>query len=246
MPTKSSGLHLNTHKTPERRVLILCLVGLCVAIGTIIAAGTGFDGPFLAATSAVPTWRPAVFALLAIIGATAARHSALRLSLQASDCAPALAAAVGVAALVIILDALLFRSTLAPAYIKAFSDPLGIRIAFYAARTLTEEVLYRLVLMSSLIWLAGHALATSAPRLQRYAIYAVIVMVQLINVLPKTPVLYTAHLAPAMAGYVLLRYIIPGLVWGGIYWRFGFTACALAHVGAQVVLQVALGFALLH
>lgn len=204
-----------------------------IAVATFAAAATRYEPMFLLATSAVPAWRAVLFAVLTLFGAVVARRAGLKLAPSKSGLVAAIASAALVAALVLVLDGVLFRAALAPEYVASFNEPLALRLAFYPARSLTEEILYRLVVMSCLFWLAQRW----NPRALTLTLCCAILIAQLLNVLPKS--------GDTTFVYLLARFIVPGLVWGFLFWRYNFATAALAHMTCHLLLQPALGHILI-
>jgi len=142
---------------------------------------------------------------------------------------------VSVAALVVLTD-WAFRPILSPGYLDFFGGPdLPRRIGAYMARAVGEEAVFRLLLMSALV-AAGNLFwgrnGASKPAL----FIAAIALAQAANVLPKLAEPSSA----AEVAYDVLRFYVPGLVWGWLYWRHGFLAAVIAHPACHLILQPAL------
>lgn len=136
----------------------------------------------------------------------------------------AIAASAAVVLYIVLLD-LLFRGELSHDYIAYFTGPnLLPRIAFMAIAAAAEEAEFRLLLMSALVFVLMRVLERNS------ASVIAIALSQAANVFWRLP--------PDMPmAYDLLRYYVPGLVWGYVYWKNGFTSALLAHAGAHVLLQ---------
>lgn len=48
-----------------------------------------------------------------------------------------------------------------------------------------------------------------------------------------------------MLVYDLLRYVVPGVLWAWLFWRFGFVTAEVASVGCHIFLQPGFGILLL-
>jgi hypothetical protein len=141
-------------------------------------------------------------------------------------------AALLVAGAILAVD-LVSRSSLPAYYLRFYAGPdLWIRVAVMATKAVWEEALYRGVVMTGVAALAWWALGR--PRALHWTIYVLgILIAQAANLLPNLP-------SPPDASsliYDVLRYYLPGMVWGWLYWRHGWMTGALAHAGSHVILQ---------
>ena len=145
------------------------------------------------------------------------------------------ACAVSVAALVVFTD-WAFRPILSPWYVAFFGGPnLPRRIVVYMAAAVGEEVAFRLLLMSALV-AVGNLLWRREGVHKPALFFAAIALAQAANILPKLAEPSSA----AEAVYDVLRFYVPGLVWGWLYWRWGFLAAVTAHPACHLILQPAL------
>lgn len=145
----------------------------------------------------------------------------------------ALACIALVTGYILLLDGVLFRGHLPPAYVSFFGGPdLPLRIVAMAVKAVGEEVAFRLILMTGIVSIGG--LIWRKDWKTHPAVFVVaILLVQMADVLPQTP---TPATATAFT-YDVLRFYLPGLVWGWLYWRHGFLAGLIAHPLTHVVLQ---------
>jgi hypothetical protein len=142
---------------------------------------------------------------------------------------------VSVAALVVFTD-WAFRPILSPGYVAVFGGPnLPRRILAYMAGAVGEETVFRLLLMSGLV-AVGNLLWRGDGASRPALFVAAIAIAQAANVLPKL----TEPSSPAEVVYDVLRFYVPGLVWGWLYWRHGFLAALTAHPACHLILQPAL------
>ena len=142
---------------------------------------------------------------------------------------------VSVATLVVFTD-WAFRPILSPAYVAFFGGPnLPRRILTYMAGAAGEEAVFRLLLMSGLV-AVGNLLLRGDGAAKPALLVAAITLAQAANILPKL----TEPSSAAEVVYDVLRFYVPGLVWGWLYWRHGFLAAMIAHPACHLILQPAL------
>jgi hypothetical protein len=103
-----------------------------------------------------------------------------------------------------------------PAYTTFYASPLWPRVPLMAALSLTEELKFRLILMTAMVWLFSLVRKPVPP----VWIMVAIIVSQLVNFAPFMPV------NPI---YGSLRYWLVGCVWGWLYWRHGFVTAMVAH-----------------
>jgi hypothetical protein len=123
---------------------------------------------------------------------------------------------VGVTVFILALDMVVHPS---PDYLASFTSPLWPRTALLSAKAAIEEVEYRLLLMTALVWLFSR---------WRWGVFAAIVLAQLVNVWPW--VLTDPF-------YGSLRYWLVGCVWGWLYWKHGFVAALFGHSACHLLLD---------
>jgi hypothetical protein len=142
---------------------------------------------------------------------------------------------------VLLLDCLLFRSSLDPGYVAFLDRPLGERLQYFMLRAFNENVIYRLFGFSLLAWLLQRLLAGKVP--SQLILLIAMVASQAINI--GFNVLGTAQHPPSAFTfcYDALRFIVPGVAWALLFRRHGFAAAEIASVGTHLFLQP--GFSLL-
>ena len=158
----------------------------------------------------------------------AAYHPGLRLRFALDGEKPFRAvflAALGVAGYVVLVDQY-FRASLTPAYLHYWTTgTLGDRLVANLIGAMRDEIVFRGLVMTSIILtltrLAG--LRRTAP-----LVLAAIFAAQALNV---------AGDLTAQPLYAALRYLVPGIVWGCLYIRHGWTAAAGAHMLCHVFLD---------
>lgn len=144
-----------------------------------------------------------------------------------------LAAILGVTSFILILDATVFRGTLSHEYVAFYTGPLVPRVWAISLLAATEEVKFRLVLMTApamlATWLTGRLTPSSA--------IAIILLAQFANV---------GHLVLADPLYATLRFWLVGSVWGWLYWRHGWLAALIGHAATHPLLDPLLLLILSH
>jgi membrane protease YdiL (CAAX protease family) len=103
---------------------------------------------------------------------------------------------------------------------------------------ITEELLTRLFLVSTLAWLLGKWLRNATGTPSAFAFWAAIVLAALIFGLGHLPM--TAAVAPLSEMLVTRALVlngIAGIAFGYLYWRHGLEAAMLGHASAHFVLQ---------
>lgn len=131
-------------------------------------------------------------------------------------------------------DAMLFRSVIPASQVALVSGFSAVaRIAFFAPLSVVEELLFRLVMMSSLVWFLTTIVG------QRAWCFWVAILVTALLVYPAFHLAYLEALVPAPL--TVMREIVlhgaAGILWGYIYWRHGLVAAMAGHVSAHVSLE---------
>ncbi len=135
-------------------------------------------------------------------------------------------AAVGVAALVLATDRLLASSLPAGEAAYYADHQLGLRLYVSGLMALRDEIAWRLVLMTAIVALGRLALRGHTPV---WLFVVAIVVAQAASVAFGVPL--ASSLGEAFAD--TLRYFVPGLVWGWLYWRHGWLAAAALATSAR-------------
>ena len=65
---------------------------------------------------------------------------------------------------------------------------------------------------------------------------------QALNIGVNVVLISDQALTPAILTYDALRYIVPGVIWACLFWRYGFFVAEVASVGCHIFLQPALGY----
>jgi hypothetical protein len=239
---------MNTHALPESSPRSSWLpTGVLLLVGALIASKAGFDIVFNAITNGVPWIRVALFLALATIGIFCAQCTGLRLA--AHDLGYPVAAAFGIGLLVAlyvgIVDLVVFRHLLPASYVAFFSEhPLSERMIYFMLRAFNEEILYRLFFMSTVLLGMGLVWRDSQGKIPKSAYWAVIILAQAIPMLLNEAPFYPPNLTPIFLLYVVVRFILAGILWGFLYWRYGFVTTEIAHVSTHVFLQPIMGYVL--
>jgi hypothetical protein len=219
------------------------LVGI-LFVGMTIAAIAPFDVLFATATFGSPFARVGLIAVLAFVGAFCADRVGLRLEGHGTR-RPVLvgvAAAIAVAVYVAAIDGVVFRATLPASYVSVFETTgLRDRLIYFMLRAFNENVIYRLFVFSSIFYLISRIIGARANVLPPALIWCAIVATQMLNIGVNVAALSPDPISFATLLYDALRYVAPGVLWGWLYWRFGFLTAEVASVGCHIFLQPALG-----
>jgi hypothetical protein len=185
----------------------------------------------------LPPVRAAVIVFLAIAGAALGRQ--IGLSVEGPSLARLMRDGLTAAVLVAVWCALcdwLWRPSLHADYVSVLkTTPLAARIAVFAMRALNENILYRLFLGSLLILVLGSVWKGPDGRIEPGAFWTGFTLSQMINIWANVTSL--APVTPVALVHDLLRYVVPGVVWGWLYWRRGFAATELASTSVHLFLQ---------
>lgn len=213
-------------------------------ISMAIAAVAPFDVAFAAATFGSPALRVVLIAALALIGAFSANHIGLQLIGHNARWTSLIGAvaAVSVAIYVVAIDCLVFRSVLPASYVHVLQTmPLRDRLLYYMPRAFNENVIYRLFVFSTAIYLCSLLKRVNAPNLGPVLVWGAMIATQALNIGMNVTALSPDPSSPILLLYDALRYVVPGVVWAWLYWRFGFMTAEVASVGCHIFLQPALG-----
>lgn len=214
-------------------------------ISMSIAVVAPFDIAFTAATFGSSVLRAVLIAVLAMTGAFCARRAGLRLEGHGAQ-SPLLIGmlmAVIVAAYVVAIDCFLFRHLLSADYVQFLQSPLPSRLIYFMLRAFNENVIYRLFVFSSLAYLVFRARGSEGVTAAAL-IFVAMVVTQLINIGMNVVATSSQPLSLLTLAYDGLRYVVPGVLWAWLFWRFGFATAEVASVGCHIFLQPALGILL--
>jgi hypothetical protein len=215
---------------------------IIVAVGCVIAAIAPFDTglAFLAKDSVLA--RICLFAAIACVGVFCSYRSGLQLKpagLRFPVLTPRIIA-LSVALYVGTIDCIVFRAIIPDIYLNLFrSVPLGTGLLSFMMRAWNENIIYRLTMMSALAWVVSF-LWKNGDRPATGAFVLASVLAQVINI----SINVAKPSSPTMLAYDLVRYIVPGVLWGYLYWRLGFTTAEITSVATPPFLQPLLGVAL--
>ncbi|HSC17435.1 MAG TPA: hypothetical protein VLC74_00830 [Rhizomicrobium sp.] len=215
-------------------------LAIILVLALVLALVGPFDLPIAIASQGLAPVRVLLIATLTLAGAACADRAGLRIGSENRRWPLfALAAGVGVAVYVCLVDGFLFRHQLPAEYLRALQGPLSPRLSYYIERAFQENVIYRLFVFSLLTLAVAKARGVDAGQFPLWLVWAIAIATQALNVSLNISLLEPSP--TAMLGYNFIRYVIPGALWGWTYWRFGFAAAELAHVSCHFVLQPALG-----
>jgi hypothetical protein len=221
--------------------------GTLLLVGAVIASMAGFDIVFNAITGDMPWIRVALFLALTTLGIFFAQRTGLRLAPH--DLGHPIAVAFGIGLLVTIyiatIDVVVFRHLLPPPYVAYFSElTLSERMIYFMLRAFNETILYQLFFMSAVVWGIGLVWQDSQGLPPKTAYWIAIILAQTIPMLLNAAGFYPPHITPIFLLYVAVRFILVGILWGFLYWRYGFVMAETAHVSTHIFLQPILGYSL--
>ena len=214
------------------------VAALCA--GSVIAALVPFDLPFAFVTRGSVVLRALALPVIGLAGLVAAGRVGLRFgskNLAHPVAVPVLVAAL-VALGVAILDGLVCRGVLADSYVQLLTTVgLGTRLLYFMLRAFNENIIYRLFVLSGLVWIIGMVWHEPDLRPANGAFWTAIVLAQVINISINVVAASAGPITPSVLGYDAIRYIVPGVIWGYLYWRYGFVTAEIASVGTHPFLQ---------
>jgi len=157
--------------------------------------------------------------------------------------APAVVLGLGVGTVIAALDLTVFapvtRAALrdgSPAVAgETFAPLAGLLQTVYGG--VTEEILLRYGLLTGVVWLAGRLVDPHDTVVVWTAILVTSVAFG-VSHLPTTAAVF--ELTPGIVGRALLLNGVAGVAFGWLYWRHGLVAAVVAHLGADVVLNLVL------
>ena len=238
---------MNTHAPAESLPQFGWLAaGMLVPVGALIASMAGFDILFNAITGGVQWIRVVLFLALATIGIYCARRTGLRLAANDLDHPVAVAFGIGLFAALYVaaVDLVVFRHSLPANYVVFFSGhTLSERLVYFTLRAFNEEIFYRLFFMSTVLFGMGLVWRDSKGNISRSAYWIAIVLAQAIPVLLNEVPFYPSPLTAIFLIYFVVRFILVGVLWGFLYWRYGFVTAEIAHVSTHIFLQPIMGYA---
>jgi membrane protease YdiL (CAAX protease family) len=104
---------------------------------------------------------------------------------------------------------------------------------------ITEEIWFRLGLMTLFVWMGARD-ARRFPPSARVVWTGNVVAAVLFGAIHLPQAALLIGLNPALVAFVLLANALPGIVFGWLYWRRGLVAAMVSHCAADVVLKVVL------
>jgi hypothetical protein len=218
-----------------------------VVIGAAIAALAPFDRAFDHATFGAPIVRAGALVLIAVIGLLFAMRLGAPIEsrgLKHPIVTPLLIAAA-MAVYVTVLDLWVFRAVLDPGYLAFISNAsLPDRLLYFMLRAFNESILYRLFLSTALAWALGLIWRGRDGRPANGAYWVAIVVAQAVNIAINVTFETGSPPTPALLLYDGLRFVLPGVVWGYLYFHNGFAPDEIAAVGTHVFFQPLISLAL--
>lgn len=145
--------------------------------------------------------------------------------------------AAGTAAFIIIVDCFIFRQILTPDYLTALRQPLGARLLYFPIRAFVENTIYHLFVLSLLVLAFGTVWRKTDGSPSDGAFWAAIILSQVGNIVWNLVLM--EPMTPTILGYDTIRYVVPGCLWGYLFWRCGFVTAEIGHVATHFFLQPA-------
>jgi Type II CAAX prenyl endopeptidase Rce1-like len=194
------------------------LIAIATGMGLLAAQPVGLGAPCI---QALLTGEPVLEPLLKIMP-------------------PAIALAVLTFALMALLERYVFATHVPEALGKSDSNmPVWKRLlaSFYGG--LDEEILMRLFLVSSLVWILGHFWQNASGMPAAGAYWMAILLAALLFGLGHLPA--TSAVTP-LTPMLVIRAItlngVAGVAFGWLYWQYGLEAAMLSHFCADILLHV--------
>jgi hypothetical protein len=145
---------------------------------------------------------------------------------------PVILCVLGVTALILLTDCVLYRGRLPGGYVAIFHGPhLIARILILAGVAAGEEMRFRLGVMTAVVLCLGLVFRDQTGAAPPWVFVAAILIAQGANVWG------VFHAGQMPADYNLLRFFAPGLAWGWLCWRHGWFSALIAHCATHVILQ---------
>src|SRR3954463_1102294 len=104
-------------------------------------------------------------------------------------------------------------------------------------RAFKESILYRLFLSSLLLWAIGIVWRRPNGQPENEAYWLSIIAAQCVNIAINVTFLDGFTTTPQLLLHDTLRYVVPGVVWGYLYFRCGFVTHEVAAVGTHLFFQ---------
>lgn len=223
-------------KPDDRRILHYAAAGLVVIAGALFAAAAQ---PFASLGVKIDSGaaRAALLFAMGVIGLFASARAGLQLWPEnwGRVWRVGLLYAAGTAIFVVVIDCFVFRQTLTPDYVAVLRQPLWMRLVYFSIRAFTENTVYHLFALSILILAFGAVWHKADGSPSDVAFWAAIILSQLVNIVWN--VVLFEPVTPFALGYDAIRYVAPGLLWGYLFWRYGFATAEIAHVATHFFLQ---------
>jgi hypothetical protein len=216
-----------------------------VAVAAALAAAVPLDRGFALLPANSGSARGAWMLALALSGLFFAGKAGLRTAPHdvKRPLVASILIALALAAAIAALDAGAPQAIVLPGYLDGLrATPTLVRLEYFGVRAFGEDVVYRLFLMSLLAFAGARLLRNDKGSIPVGVYWLAIVAAQIANATLNCWA--DAPLTPALAIYTLVRFFLPGALWGYLYWRQGFLMATLAHVATHVFYQPLMTLAL--
>ena len=207
--------------------------------GTVIAAIAPWGLPLGGVMAHTPVLRAISLLCMIIIGIGCARRCGLFIVPQNNSrtLLSAVIAGAVMAIYLLLIDGLLFRSSLPKNYHEFItSSPLFLRLFYFTLRSIAEVIVFQLAIGSKLVWLLGRVWQGPDGRVTAGICFVGLMLAHLLNVCINVPMENSAFV------YDVLRFFSPGLIWAFLYRRFGLVAVLVAHSSTHVFFQPLIRF----
>lgn len=154
---------------------------------------------------------------------------------------PGILVGAAIGAILVGIEAMFFLRHLPSSMHPQFEIPLWKRLlAGVLYGGITEELLMRLFLLSTVAWLLGRWWKTAEAIPTRGAFWAAIILTAVLFGLGHLPA--TAAIGGSLTQALIVRALVlngvAGVVFGYLYWRYGLEAAMAGHMGAHLMMQV--------
>jgi membrane protease YdiL (CAAX protease family) len=183
-------------------------------------------------------------AVICVLGSAAAARSRGRLPRNAPTrrwklglLAGALGAALGLVLLAALVSLARFEPALAARFAGRLAEPAWRPWALALEASTLEEIVFRLFLLSGVAWLAACFVAARSGAARAPFLVALAVSSLAFGLAHLPSWLAVTALTPPLVAGVLALNGVGGLLFGGIFWRWGLPYAVLSHFAGDVVVQ---------
>ncbi len=213
-----------------------------------LGAAIAFVAPQTLPLAANPLLRAVLLLAAAVAGFAAASRTGLVLLPRHAPhpLLLGLALGLGFGCYMALAEAFVFRAAIPPGQLAfILSTAPWQRMALAVPVAFTDEVVYRLFLMSLLAWAMGQLWRASNSRPADAVFGAAIVVSAAVYVLLHLgPVLAEGPMTPLAVLREAMLHFSAAALWGYLFWRYGLATALTAHLSAHLPLQLGLSLLL--